>query len=219
VERWRRTGASTTGPGSCRALRGDPGTAGAGSSQPGGLSSGTTMRSSCGRRGLAAGKSTAAELGAGIVLEDEAGQSMTPPRARPGAGSVRPRLCGCEVGAPGGCRWRAWSASSRADGPASSVRSASIGDARTSRRASAGGTSEPWPSALASSSGAHRADLGQRPPPPDRNPTEDIWALVKRDLGNLAAADLCEITRAVKRRLKGSSTVPTSSTAASLPPA
>ncbi|MEU8882776.1 transposase [Streptomyces hydrogenans] len=37
---------------------------------------------------------------------------------------------------------------------------------------------------------------------PDFNPTEGIWALVKHDLGNLAAADLGEITRAVKRRLK-----------------
>ncbi|MFI8242493.1 hypothetical protein ACIF83_35395 [Streptomyces sp. NPDC085866] len=34
------------------------------------------------------------------------------------------------------------------------------------------------------------------------NPQEDIWALVKRDIGNLAAADLGQITRAVKRRLK-----------------
>ncbi|MFF6984307.1 hypothetical protein ACFZAV_43110 [Streptomyces sp. NPDC008343] len=31
---------------------------------------------------LAAGKSAAAERGAWIVFEDEAGQSMTPPRAR-----------------------------------------------------------------------------------------------------------------------------------------
>nr|WP_253268129.1 helix-turn-helix domain-containing protein [Streptomyces asoensis] len=29
-----------------------------------------------------------------------------------------------------------------------------------------------------------------------------IWSLVNRDLGNLAAADLAQITRAVKRRLK-----------------
>ncbi|MFI9568837.1 transposase [Streptomyces rishiriensis] len=36
----------------------------------------------------------------------------------------------------------------------------------------------------------------------DLNPTEGIWSLVKRDLGNLAAADLGEITRAVKHRLK-----------------
>lgn len=32
---------------------------------------------------------------------------------------------------------------------------------------------------------------------------EGTWTLVKRDLGNLAAADLGEITRAVKGRLKG----------------
>ncbi|MFD4522650.1 transposase [Streptomyces sp. NPDC058470] len=37
---------------------------------------------------------------------------------------------------------------------------------------------------------------------PDLNPQEGIWALVKRDLGNLAAADLGQITRTVKRRLK-----------------
>ncbi|WP_263986537.1 transposase [Streptomyces sp. NK15101] len=37
---------------------------------------------------------------------------------------------------------------------------------------------------------------------PDLNPREGIWSLVKRDIGNLAAADLGQITRAVKRRLK-----------------
>ncbi|MFE5560672.1 transposase [Streptomyces sp. NPDC056544] len=37
---------------------------------------------------------------------------------------------------------------------------------------------------------------------PDLNPTEGIWLLVKRDLGNLAAADLGQITRAVKHKLK-----------------
>ncbi|MFJ9590958.1 hypothetical protein ACIRSD_45885 [Streptomyces acidicola] len=34
------------------------------------------------------------------------------------------------------------------------------------------------------------------------NPQEGIWALGKRDIGNLAAADLGQITRAGKRRLK-----------------
>jgi hypothetical protein len=29
-----------------------------------------------------------------------------------------------------------------------------------------------------------------------------MWSLVKRDLGNLAAADLGQITQAVKRKLK-----------------
>ncbi|MFJ4415125.1 transposase [Streptomyces sp. NPDC088925] len=37
---------------------------------------------------------------------------------------------------------------------------------------------------------------------PDLNPQEGIWSLVKRDIGNLTAADLSQITRAVKRRLK-----------------
>ncbi|MER5834991.1 hypothetical protein ABT116_30195 [Streptomyces sp. NPDC002130] len=37
---------------------------------------------------------------------------------------------------------------------------------------------------------------------PDLNPQEGIWSLVKRDIGNLAAADLGQITRSVKRRLK-----------------
>jgi len=37
---------------------------------------------------------------------------------------------------------------------------------------------------------------------PDLNPQEGVWSLVKRDIGNLAAADLSQITRSVKRRLK-----------------
>ncbi|MEU9783793.1 transposase [Streptomyces phaeochromogenes] len=37
---------------------------------------------------------------------------------------------------------------------------------------------------------------------PDLNPPEGIWSLVKRDIGNLAPADLGQVTRAVKRRLK-----------------
>ncbi|MFF0557512.1 transposase [Streptomyces sp. NPDC004266] len=37
---------------------------------------------------------------------------------------------------------------------------------------------------------------------PDLNPLEGVWSLVKRDIGNLAAADLGQITRAVKRQLK-----------------
>ncbi len=37
---------------------------------------------------------------------------------------------------------------------------------------------------------------------PDLNPQEGIWSLVKRDIGNLAAADLGQITRAVRRNLK-----------------
>ncbi len=37
---------------------------------------------------------------------------------------------------------------------------------------------------------------------PDLNPQKGIWSLVKRDLGNLAAADLGQIAWTVKHRLK-----------------
>jgi len=37
---------------------------------------------------------------------------------------------------------------------------------------------------------------------PDLNPQEGIWSLVEGEIGNLAAADLGQITRALKRRLK-----------------
>ncbi|MFB6858626.1 hypothetical protein ACFCWV_40010 [Streptomyces sp. NPDC056341] len=37
---------------------------------------------------------------------------------------------------------------------------------------------------------------------PNLPPQEGIWSLVKRDTGNLAAADVSQMTRAVKHRLK-----------------
>ncbi|UWE07695.1 hypothetical protein NYE86_02415 [Actinacidiphila bryophytorum] len=37
---------------------------------------------------------------------------------------------------------------------------------------------------------------------PDLNPQEGVWSLVKRGIGNLAAAGLDQITRTVKRKLK-----------------
>ncbi|MEU3563006.1 transposase [Kitasatospora sp. NPDC006786] len=37
---------------------------------------------------------------------------------------------------------------------------------------------------------------------PDLNPQEGIWPLVKRGCGNLAAADVGQVTRAVKRKLR-----------------
>ncbi|MFE2285494.1 transposase [Streptomyces sp. NPDC059443] len=37
---------------------------------------------------------------------------------------------------------------------------------------------------------------------PDLNPQEGIWALVKRTIGNLAAANLDQMARTVKRSLK-----------------
>ncbi|MCX4993534.1 transposase [Streptomyces sp. NBC_00568] len=37
---------------------------------------------------------------------------------------------------------------------------------------------------------------------PDLNPQKGIWSLVKREIGNLAAAGLGQVTRAVRRKLK-----------------
>jgi transposase len=43
---------------------------------------------------------------------------------------------------------------------------------------------------------------------PDLNPTEGIRSLAKRDIGNLAAADIAEVTSAVKHRLAQEHPVP-----------
>ncbi|MFJ4681707.1 hypothetical protein [Kitasatospora sp. NPDC088783] len=37
---------------------------------------------------------------------------------------------------------------------------------------------------------------------PDLNPQEGIWSLVERDIGNLAAANLDQLTRAANHKLK-----------------
>lgn len=37
---------------------------------------------------------------------------------------------------------------------------------------------------------------------PDLNPQEGVWSLVKCGIGNLTAADLSQVTRAVKCKLK-----------------
>ncbi|MEU0068825.1 hypothetical protein ABZ027_04615 [Streptomyces sp. NPDC006332] len=53
---------------------------------------------------------------------------------------------------------------------------------------------------------------------PDLNPQEGVWSLVKRDLGNLAAGDLGQITQASSASSRCCSTGPTSLTAASAAP-
>ncbi|CAG6392167.1 hypothetical protein SCOCK_150139 [Actinacidiphila cocklensis] len=55
--------------------------------------------------------------------------------------------------------------------------------------------------------------VGRSAGDPDLKPQEGIWSLVKGEIGNLGAADLTEITRAVRRRLKRIRTAPSSSTA------
>ncbi|MEU0431917.1 transposase [Streptomyces sp. NPDC006290] len=177
--------------------------------------------------GLAAGKSIAAACDGWIGFEDEAGQSLTPPRAR----SWGRRGCTPVVRVRG-------RGSGRIDGrhdllqarrtiPALLLRPRvhrTQGPAQGLRLARLPRPVDPRPHP------ARRPDrpgLGQRPPAPDQtlrefieansdwltvfqlptyapdlNPQEGIWSLVKRDIGNLAATDLGQITRAVKRKLK-----------------
>ncbi|WP_369201601.1 transposase [Streptomyces sp. PU-14G] len=177
---------------------------------------------------LAAGKSTAAERNAWLVFEDEAGQSMTPPRARTrvridqtpvvrvrGRGSGRVSMAGMACYKPGqrsrliyaireyrgrkdepkGFGWRGFRdlivrARIQLGGPIVLV----WDNARLNLTV---GTRE------FIDANAEWLTVFQLPTyAPDPNPTEGVWSLVKRDIGNLAAADLDQITRAVKRRLK-----------------
>ncbi|MFJ5118773.1 transposase [Kitasatospora sp. NPDC088548] len=177
---------------------------------------------------MAAGKSIAAGRGAWIVFEDEAGQSMTPPRARTwgrvgrtpvvrvrGSGSGRVSMAGMACyksgersrliygireyrgrkGKPKGFTWR------------------DFRDLIVRARIQLGGPIVLiWDNARIHlvpplteffEANAHWLTVLQLPTyAPDLNPQEGIWSLVKRDIGNLAAANLGQLTRAVKHKLK-----------------
>nr|WP_051967371.1 transposase [Kitasatospora mediocidica] len=178
--------------------------------------------------GLAAGKSTAAVNNAWVVFEDEAGQSMTPPRARTwgrqgvtpvvrvrGRGSGRVSMAGMTCYKPGersrliyaireyrgrkdepkGFGWKDYRdlivrAHSQLGGPIvlvwDNLRMHLVAPLREFFEANAA-----WLTVFQLPTYA-----------PDLNPQEGVWSLVKRGIGNLAAADLGQITRAVKRKLK-----------------
>jgi transposase len=177
---------------------------------------------------VAAGKSTAAANSAWVVFEDEAGQSMTPPRARTwgrqgstpvvrvrGRGSGRVSMAGMTCYKPGersrliyaireyrgrrdepkGFGWKDYRdlvirARTQLGGPIvlvwDNLRMHLVAPLREFFEANAA-----WLTVFQLPTYA-----------PDLNPQEGIWSLVKRDIGNLAAADLGQITRAVKRKLK-----------------
>ncbi|CAL2070369.1 hypothetical protein GCM10009566_62520 [Streptomyces murinus] len=177
---------------------------------------------------LAAGKSIAAERGAWIVFEDEAGQSMTPPRARTwgrigqtpvvrvrGRGSGRVSMAGMTCykpgersrliysireyrgrkGEPKGFGWRDFRdlivrARIQLGGPIVLVWD-NLRLHLTAGMREFIETNAEWLTVF------HLPTYA-----PDLNPQEGIWSLVKREIGNLAAGDLTQITRAVKRRLK-----------------
>ncbi|MFD7731911.1 transposase [Kitasatospora phosalacinea] len=177
---------------------------------------------------LATGKRIAAERNAWLVFEDEAGQSMTPPRARTwgrigrspvvrvrARGSGRLSMAGMTCFKPGE-RSRLIYAVREYRGRKNQPKGFGRRDFReliVRARIQLGG-----PIVLVWDNLRLHLTVGMREfiaanadwltvfqlptYAPDLNPTEGIWSLVKRDIGNLAAADLGQITRAVKRRLE-----------------
>ncbi|WP_455711024.1 IS630 family transposase [Streptomyces hydrogenans] len=177
---------------------------------------------------LAAGKSTAAACNGWIVFEDEASQSMTPPRARTwgrigqtpvvrvrGWGAGRVSMAGMTCYRPGE-RSRLIYAVREYRGRKDEPKGFGWRDFRdllVRARIQLGGPivlvwdnvrlhlTKPLREFI--DANATWLTVFQLPTyAPDLNPQEGIWALVKRDIGNLAAADLGQITRVVKRRLK-----------------
>jgi hypothetical protein len=177
---------------------------------------------------VAAGKSTAAANGAWVVFEDEAGQSMTPPRARTwgrrgstpvirvrGRGSGRVSMAGMTCYRAGE-RSRLIYAIREYRGRKEEPKGFGWKDYRDlvirARTPLGGPIVLVWDNLrmhlvapLREFFGANADWLTVFQLPtyaPDLNPQEGIWSLVKRDIGNLAAADLGQVTRAVKRKLK-----------------
>ncbi|MFF2009454.1 transposase [Streptomyces sp. NPDC058195] len=189
-------------------------------------------RPSCGRvleeGDLAAGKSTAAACDGWIVFEDEAGQSMTLPRARSwgrkgstpvvrvrGRGSGRASMAGLtcyKLGKRSRIFYSVREYRGRKDEP-KGIGWRDLRDLLIRAHIQLGGPIvlvcdnlrmhlvEPMRQFITDH--ADWLTVFQLPSySPNLNPQEGIWSLVKHDIGNLAAADLGQITRAVKRRLK-----------------
>lgn len=177
---------------------------------------------------MAAGKSCAAACNGWILFEDEAGQSMTPPRSRTwgrigrtpvvrvrGRGSGRVSMAGMTCYKPGE-RSRLIYAIREYRGRKGEPKGFGWRDLRdllVRARIQLGGPIVlVWDNVRLHLTAGMREFIAanaawltvfQLPTyAPDLNPQEGIWSLVKRDLGNLAAADLGQITRAVKHRLK-----------------
>ncbi|MET8860876.1 transposase [Streptomyces sp. NPDC004579] len=177
---------------------------------------------------LAAGKSAAAALGAWIVFEDKAGQSLTPPRDRTwgrigqtpvvrvrGRGSGRVSMADPTCYKPGERSrliYRIREYRGRKDEP-KGFGWRDFRDLIVRARIQLGGPivlvwdnvrlhlTKPLREFITANS--DWLTVFQLPTyAPDLNPQEGIRSLVKRDIGNLAAADLSQITRAVKHRLK-----------------
>ncbi|WP_455568809.1 IS630 family transposase [Streptomyces exfoliatus] len=177
---------------------------------------------------VAVGNTTAAACDGWIVFEDEAGQSLTPPRARSwgrkgstplvrvrGRGSGRVSMAGLTCYKPGKRSRMFYSVREYRGrkGEPKGIGWRDLRDLLVRAHIQLGGPIvlvwdnlrmhlvEPLREFFAAH--ADWITVFQLPNySPDLNPQEGIWSLVKRDIGNLAAANLGQITRAVKRRLK-----------------
>ncbi|MFI0989337.1 transposase [Streptomyces exfoliatus] len=177
---------------------------------------------------MAVGNTTAAACDGWIVFEDEAGQSLTPPRARSwgrkgstplvrvrGRGSGRVSMAGLTCYKPGKRSRMFYSVREYRGrkGEPKGIGWRDLRDLLVRAHIQLGGPIvlvwdnlrmhlvEPLREFFAAH--ADWITVFQLPNySPDLNPQEGIWSLVKRDIGNLAAANLGQITRAVKRRLK-----------------
>jgi transposase len=177
---------------------------------------------------VAAGKRIAAEQNAWIVFEDEAGQSLTAPRARTWGRCgcaplvrVRGRGCGRVSTAATtyykpGERSRLFYSVREYTGRKDQPKGFGWRDFRDLAIRARLQLGDPivliWDNVRLHltrqlrefiAANAEWLTVVQLPTyAPDLNPTEGIWSLVKRDIGYLAAADITEVTTAVKRLLK-----------------
>ena len=177
--------------------------------------------------GVAGGKTVAAERGAWLCFEDEAGQTLRPPKARTwgrcgrtpvvavsGKGSGRVSIAGLVCVRPGE-RSRVIYRTRTHRGRKGERRSFAEADYAALLDAAHQQLGGPivviWDNLNTHRSAAMRELIGARDwlhvirlpaYAPELNPVEQVWSQVKRGLGNLLVCGLDELVAVVKNRLK-----------------
>ncbi|WUX87630.1 transposase (plasmid) [Streptomyces sp. NBC_01426] len=177
---------------------------------------------------MAGGKRAAADLGAHICFEDEAGQALSPPRGRTwaprgrrptvrgrGRGRGRVNIAGVSCYRPGH-RTHFFYKLHVYHGRKNEPKSFSWQDYRDLITATHQQLGTPivwcWDN-LSVHLRQELADYAEENKDwlriyqlpsyaPDLNPTEGVWSLLKRSITNFVAADLAGLTRIIKRKLK-----------------
>lgn len=177
--------------------------------------------------GVASGKTVAAEQGAGLCFEDEAGQTLRPPKARTGGrrghtpqvavsgkGSGRVSVAGLVCGRPGQ-RPRLIYRTRTHRGRTGERRSVAETDYAALLDAAPQQLDGPivliWDNLNTQIRAAMRELIAARDwlhvirlpaYAPDLNPAEHVWSHVKRGLGNLIVRGIDQLVAVVKNRLK-----------------